>query len=268
MQSPEFSTRVPNSARIWNYWLGGKDHFTVDREVGAQVEAMFPQIVRVAREQRAFLGRAVGYLAGEVGIRQFLDVGTGLPTADNTHEVAQRIAPESIVVYVDNDPVVRTHAEALLTGTTAPCAFIEADVREPGRIISDAAKTLDLSQPVALVLAGILGHIADDGQARDIVRQLTGALSSGSYLAITDGVNTDPAGNEAQEKYNQQSPAPYHLRSPEQLAAFFAGTELIEPGVVSCPRWRPVAKPVAGNAAREVAVYGAVGRIRSAARLG
>ena len=237
-QRPEIDVSVPNSARIWNYWLGGKDNFAVDRAVGGQVEAMFPQIVRVAREQRAFLGRAVGYLAGQAGIRQFLDVGAGLPTADNTHEVAQRTAPGSVVVYVDNDPVVRTHACALLTAAAEACVFVEADLRDPDSIISGAAATLDLSQPVALMLLGILGHIADDGQARDILGRLTGALASGSYLVIADGVNTDPAGNKAQQMYNQQSPAPYHLRSPEQLTALFAGTELIEPGVVPCSSWR------------------------------
>jgi hypothetical protein len=257
---PEFNAEVPNSARIWNYWLGGKDNFAVDREIGSQVEAMFPQIARVAREQRVFLGRAVGFLAGHAGIRQFLDIGAGLPAADNTHEVAQRIAPGSVVVYVDNDPVVRTHAEALLTSTIGPCVFIEADVRDPGRIISSAATVLDLRQPVGLILAGILGHLPDDAQARDVVRQLTGPLASGSYLVITDGVDIDPAGNKAQEIYNQQSPVPYHLRGPEQLTGFFAGTELVGPGVVSCPRWRPAAGPAAGPVAGDVAVYGGVAR--------
>ena len=227
---PPFDTSVPNSARIWNYWLGGKDNFAVDRAVGAQVEDMFPQIVQVARAQRAFLRRAVRYLAGETGIRQFLDVGTGLPAADNTHQVAQSIAPESTVVYVDNDPVVLTHAQALLTGTSGQCAYLDADLRDPGVIIAGAGRTLDLAQPVALILLGILGHIADDAEARAIVGHLTAPLAAGSYLVIADGVDTDPAGNQAQEIYNQQSPARYHPRSPARLAAFFDGLDLVEPG--------------------------------------
>jgi hypothetical protein len=255
-QFPKFDVSVPNSARVWNFWLGGKDNFEVDRAVGGQVEAMFPQIARVAREQRAFLGRAVRFLAADAGLRQFLDIGAGLPTAENTHEVAQRIAPGSAVVYVDNDPVVRTHADALLIPGTGACSYLEADLRDPAGIIAGAARTLDLGRPTGLVLLGILGHIADDGQASDIVRQLTGALASGSYLVIADGVDTDPAGNEAQEIYNQRSPAPYHLRSPEQVTGFFTGTELVEPGVVSCPRWRPATPPVGGDAA----VYGGVAR--------
>jgi hypothetical protein len=231
---------VPHSARIWNYWLGGKDNFTVDRVVGEQVRSMFPGIALVAREQREFLVRAVVYLAGTAGVRQFLDIGTGLPSADNTHQVAQRTTPAARIVYVDNDPVVLAHARALLT--TRPrraTAYVQADLRDCDTILTAAAQTLDLTQPVALMLLGILGHIASDDEAASIVRALLAGVPTGSYLAIADGVNTSEAGNEAQARYNEQNPVPYLLRSPAQIAAFFDGLRLVEPGVVSCASWRP-----------------------------
>jgi hypothetical protein len=152
--SPEIDASVPNSARIWNYWLGGKDNYPVDREAGEQFRAIFPEIVEVARSTRAFLNRAVRYLAGEAGVRQFLDIGTGLPTAENTHEVAQRVAPEPRIVYVDNDPVVLAHARALLTSTEGVTAYVDADLHDPGRILELSAHTLDLNRPVAVMLLG------------------------------------------------------------------------------------------------------------------
>jgi hypothetical protein len=237
---PEIDGSVPNSARIWNYWLGGKDNYPVDRQAGDEYRAIYPAIVDVARASRRFLVRAVGFLAGEAGIRQFLDVGTGLPTEDNTHEVAQRVAPESRVVYVDNDPVVLSHARALLTSTQGVTAYVDADLRDPDRILAAAARTLDFEEPVALMLLGILGHVEDDEQARSIVRRLVGALPSGSYLTICEGTNDlYEAGVQAQEGYNQSGAAPYRLRSARQVAEFFEGLELVEPGLVSCPRWRP-----------------------------
>jgi O-methyltransferase involved in polyketide biosynthesis len=247
-------TSVPHSARIWNYWLGGKDNFAVDRAVGGQVREMFPGIARVARAQREFLVRAVSYLAGPVGIRQFLDIGTGLPSADNTHQVAQRAAPACRVVYVDNDPIVLVHARALLTSDPqGATAYVEADLRDPDRILTAAAQTLDFTQPVALMLLGILGHISDDEEAASVAKALLGGLAADSYLVVADGVNTDQAGNEAQDRYNQRSPVPYHLRSPAQLAAFFDSLRLIGPGVVSCSQWRPA--PQAGIEAPDAAVY-------------
>jgi hypothetical protein len=250
-------TSVPHSARIWNYWLGGKDNFAADRAVGEQVLSMFPGIALVARVQREFLVRAVTYLAGEAGIRQLLDIGTGLPSADNTHQVAQRAAPGSRVVYVDNDPVVLAHARALLTGTPeGATAYVQADLRDCAHILAAAARTLDLSQPVALVLLGILGHIGSDSEAASIVTTLLAGLATGSYLVIADGVNTSQAGNQAQARYNEQSPVPYHLRSPEQVAALFAGLEVIEPGVVPCTQWRP--DPRAATSAPQAAVYGGI----------
>jgi O-methyltransferase involved in polyketide biosynthesis len=237
---PEIDTTVPHSARVWNYWLGGKDNYPVDRAAGDQFQEVFPEIVDTARESRRFLSRAVRYLAGEAGVRQFLDIGTGLPSADNTHEVAQRVAPASRIVYVDNDPVVLAHARALLTSSPQGVTrYVDADLRDPDRILEAAAKTLDFGQPVALMLLGILGHVTDDDEARSIVRRLLEAVPSGSYLALYDGNDTNPAGVAAQETYNQSGALPYRLRSPEQLARFFDGLELVEPGVVSVPRWRP-----------------------------
>jgi O-methyltransferase involved in polyketide biosynthesis len=257
---PEIDGSVPHSARIWNYWLGGKDNYPVDREAGEQFREAFPEIVDVARASRAFLTRAVAFLAGEAGIRQFLDVGTGLPTADNTHEVAQRVAPEARVVYVDNDPVVLAHARALLTSSPeGVTAFVDANLEDPDTILQLANPTLDLTRPVALMLLGVLGHIADDDEARSIVKRLLDRLASGSYLVLCDGTNTSQAGVQAQDDYDQSGAVPYRLRSPEQIAGLFAGLELVEPGVVSLPRWRP--DPASGDGPpREVDAVGGVGR--------
>jgi hypothetical protein len=239
-EPPEIDASVPNSARIWNYWLGGKDHYPVDRRAGDAYRAIYPEIVDVARASRQFLARAVRYLAGEVQVRQFLDIGTGLPTFNNTHDVAQRVAPDTRVVYVDNDPVVLAHARALLTSTRAVTAYVDADLRDPDTILAAAARTLDFTQPIGLMLLGILGHIDDDDEARSIVRRLLGALPAGSYLTICDGTNDlFEAGVEAQRRYNESGAMPYRLRSAQQIADFFEGTELVEPGVVSCPLWRP-----------------------------
>jgi hypothetical protein len=238
---PEIDTSVPHSARIWNYWLGGKDNYPVDRAAGDRYRATYPEIVDVARASRRFLTRAVRFLAGEARIRQFLDIGTGLPTVDNTHEVAQQVAPESRVVYVDNDPVVLAHARALLTSAReGGTAYVDADVHDPDRILEAAGKTLDLDRPVGLMLLGILGHVTDDDEARSIVRRLMAALPPGSYLTVCDGTNDiSEAGVAAQDHYNESGAVPYRLRSAQELAAFFDGLELVEPGVVSCPRWRP-----------------------------
>jgi len=261
-QQPQIDTSVPHSARIWNYWLGGKDNYPVDRAAGDQYREVFPDIVDVARASRRFLTRAVRYLAGEAQVRQFLDVGTGLPTADNTHEVAQRVAPACRIVYVDNDPLVLAHARALLTSTAeGATAYIDADLREPGRIVRAAATTLDFTQPVALMLMGILGHVGDDDEARSIVKGLLDALPSGSYLSLNDGTNViSKAFAEAQQSYNESGAVPYHLRSPAQIARFFDGLELVEPGVVSCPRWRPDPVDLGDGPPAEVDAFCGVGR--------
>jgi hypothetical protein len=239
--SHEIDASVPHSARIWNYWLGGKDNFPVDREAGEAFLKLYPGMREAARSSRAVLGRAVRYLVTEAGTRQFLDVGTGLPTQDNTHEVAQRHAPDARIVYVDNDPLVLAHARALLT--SAPegrTAYIHADVREPSVILEEARKTLDLGAPVALILMGIMGHIPDDEEATGIVRALMAALPSGSHLLLGDGTNVLSEDNvKAHDEYNQSGAVPYIQRSPEQLARFFEGLDLVEPGLVMGTRWRP-----------------------------
>jgi len=238
-QEPGLDTTVPHSARVWNYWLGGKDNYSADRAMGDQILAMVPDMPRIARLQRAFLARAIQYLAGEAGIRQFLDIGTGLPTADNTHQAAQAIAPQSRIVYVDNDPLVLVHARALLTSSPeGACDYLDADVRDPGKILAEAARTLDFSQPIAVMLLGILGQIPDSDHPEAIVATLVDAVPPGSYLAISDGVNTSETFSEAAAHSGW-----YHVRSPGQIAGFFTGLELVEPGMVSLARWRPPATP-------------------------
>jgi len=242
VQNPAIDTTVPHSARIWNYWLGGKDNYEVDQEAARQTMEVLPEIVDIARHSRAFLRRAVRYLVAEAGIRQFLDIGTGLPTADNTHEVAQSIAPECRVVYVDNDPLVLVHARALLTSTPEGATdYIDADARDPDTIVREAARTLDFTRPVAIMMLGVLPFIGDDDQVRTILRRLLEAVPPGSHLAITHSTSevTGERVIEAVRRWNEVAPTPYTLRSPQTIASFFDGMELVEPGLVSCPRWRP-----------------------------
>jgi O-methyltransferase involved in polyketide biosynthesis len=256
---PEIDTSVAHSARVWNYFLGGKDNFPVDREAGDEVLALMPEIVDSARADRAFLGRVVRYLAGEYGVRQFLDIGTGLPTADNTHEVAQRVARDARIVYVDNDPLVLVHARALLTsGPAGVTDYIEADVRDPDTILEAAAKTLDFSQPVALMLLGILNFVLDDDEAHAIVDRLLDGVPSGSYMAVvhpTREVHSE-AMAETLRLWKERGGAPIVARSRQKLARFFDRLKLLEPGVVPCWQWRP--DP--GDPQVEVAHFCAVGR--------
>jgi hypothetical protein len=234
---------VPHSARIYNYWLGGKDNFEIDRVVGEQVIEAEPDMVAIMRANRAFLGRAVTYLTRDVGVRQFLDVGTGLPSADNTHEVAQRIAPESRIVYVDNDPIVLAHARALLTSTPeGKTTYLDADAREPRKILHLAAETLDYSEPVAVMLLGTLGHIAEDGDAKAIIDALMEPLAPGSHVVISLNTTVIKPENmrRAAEAYNAAfGNPPIYLSSPERITALFSGFELVDPGVVSVTRWKP-----------------------------
>jgi O-methyltransferase involved in polyketide biosynthesis len=258
----KLDTTVSHSARIWNYWLGGKDNYAVDREAGDKVAAMLPSIVAQARADRAFLGRAIGHLAGEAGIRQFLDIGTGLPTAENTHEVAQRIAPASRIVYADNDPLVLAHARALLTSTPeGTCDYVAGDLREPDEILAQAARTLDLTKPVALMLLGVLHHIPGTGQAYAIVQRLTAALVPGSFLAINHSTSAihGAAMEEAVAHWNRVGTPSMTLRTPEQIARFFDGLDLLPPGVVSCSRWRPGPTP-SGEQPAEVDEFCGVAR--------
>ncbi|MBV9446246.1 MAG: SAM-dependent methyltransferase [Streptosporangiaceae bacterium] len=243
---PQIDTSVSHSARVWNYWLGGNDHYPVDRKVGERILAFVPELVRSARADRHFLARAVRFLAAQ-GIRQFLDIGTGLPTVDNTHEVAQRLAPESRIVYVDNDPLVLVHARALLTSTPeGACDYIEADVGDPEAILRQAGRTLDFSQPVAIMMLGVLNFVIDHDQAIQVVRRLVAATVPGSYLVIshpTTEVDAVPM-TEAVRYWNQQGSAQMTLRDREELLRFFDGLDLLEPGVVTCSRWRPDATEI------------------------
>jgi hypothetical protein len=242
---PGLDVSVPHPARVWNYWLGGRDYFAADRAAGEEIGSQFPHVAEIARAQRAFLVRAVRFLAGPARLRQFLDLGAGLPAGGNTHEIAQRIAPDSRVVYADNDPAVLRHAAALL-GDPMPAGspwgavrYIDADVRDVAAVLARAAATLDFARPAALIMLGILGHVEDYGAARSIASQLAGALAPGSYVAIADGVTTSEAVRAAQQRYNKTAPVPYQLRRPDELAGLFAGLDLIDPGVVPCPRWKP-----------------------------
>jgi S-adenosyl methyltransferase len=255
---PKVDISVPHSARIWNYWLGGKDNYPVDAEAGDEFARTFPGIVDAARGCRYFLARAVRHLAGHAGISQFLDVGTGLPTVDNTHEIAQSVAPASRVVYVDNDPLVLVHAQALLTSTPEGVTdYLDADVREPDTVLEAASRTLDFDRPVGLMMLGIMGHIPDDELARSLVRRLLEALPPGSCLTLSDGTDVSTARQAAHEKYNRSGAVPYHLRSPEQLGHFFDGLELLEPGLVPVTQWRPEHTPFPVT---PVTTYGGVGR--------
>ncbi len=236
----DLDTGVPHSARMWDYWLGGTDWYTADEQAAQAVMRTYPEIVDVARQSRYFLGRAVEFLATGAGISQFLDIGTGLPSAGNTPEVAQRIIPAARVVCVDNDPLVLVHARALLTSSgPGVISYIQADVRAPAAILDSAAQTLDFTQPVALMLLGVLGNVPGYDDARAIVGQLTAAVPPGSYLVINDGTDTGEARVAATDQHNEGGAAQYYNRSPEQIEGYFEGLELVEPGVVSTPRWRP-----------------------------
>ncbi|MEU0373611.1 SAM-dependent methyltransferase [Streptomyces sp. NPDC006283] len=251
-------TSKPHSARFWNYFVGGKDNYEIDRQTGDHIKAIFPGLVDVARTSRHFLGRAVRHLVGEQGIRQFLDIGTGLPTADNTHEVAQRVAPDAKIVYVDSDPLVLAHARALLTSTPeGRTAYLDADLYAPDEILKAAAGTLDLSRPVALMILNTLGHVGDYEQARGLVAQLMAGLPSGSYLVISDSTSTSAGMIAASDAYNASGAVPYYVRSVDEIAGFFDGLELADPGVVQVTQWRPEAD---SGEAVAVDAYCGVGR--------
>ena len=263
---PIIDTSLAHPARRYNYFLGGKDNFQADRESGDAIARFFPTIRVAALENRSFLSRAVDFLVREAGVRQFLDIGTGIPTANNTHEVAQGLAPDARVVYVDNDPIVLVHARALLTSTPdGRTAYIDADLRRPEQILQDPElrTTLDMSQPVALMLIAVLHFITDRDDPLGIVRTLVDALPSGSYVAITN-VTTDfmPAHIKA-EAESSQATARYgdiRFRTLDEVARFFEGLELVEPGVVSITDWRAEHEPAPRPTAADVSVLGAVGR--------
>jgi S-adenosyl methyltransferase len=285
---PGVDASVPHPARVRNFWLGGRDYFKADRLAGTQLAQDYPHLPEMARSERAFLVRATRFLAGPARIRQFLDVGSGLPAGGNTHEIAQRIVPDTGIVYVDNDPVVLAHAKALLDQAgvvlggpalsgrpvlsggpvlggagavlgeaaanrgappgpgTGPVSYIDADLRDVAAVLTGAASTLDFGRPIAVIMLGVLGHIADYGAARSITSQLLAALPPGSYLAIADGVSTDDGINRAQLRFNSRADAfydsyadVYNLRRADEFASFFDGLDLVEPGVVPCAKWKP-----------------------------
>jgi hypothetical protein len=259
---PRLDTGVAQSARVWNYLQGGKDNFAADREAADAIGQLYPEITLIARSQRRFLARSVRYLAGQASIRQFLDVGTGLPADDNTHTIAQRIAPTSRIVYVDNDPLVLLHARALMiSGPEGATSYIEADVRDIEEILHEAARTLDLSQPVALLLLGVMGEIPDADRPREIVAGLLRALPAGSYVALSDATDTSPALNRAIDAYNQRSANPYLLRSPREIASFFDGLTFVSPGLIAAARWHSDANaPAAMHGTRQSSAFCGLGR--------
>jgi S-adenosyl methyltransferase len=260
----EIDTSVASPARIYDYWLGGKDNFPADQEAAQQVIEVFPGIIPGVRANRAFLGRAARYLAGQAGIRQFLDIGTGLPTKDNTHEVAQQVAPESRVVYVDNDPIVLVHARALLDSTPQGATdYVEADVRDADKILRGAAATLDFDKPVAITLLMILMLVEDDEDPYGIVARLLEAVPSGSYLVISHPAGDVDSGEiaKAYERLNERMGATQGtLRGHAEVARFFDGLEMVEPGLVQLHRWRP--DPGDSGLDRDVPAYAGVGRKR------
>jgi S-adenosyl methyltransferase len=257
---PDFDTSVPHVARVYDYWLGGKDNFAVDREMGERTLAAYPNLVFSVRANRAFLARTVRFLAAEAGVRQFLDIGTGIPTASNTHEVAQRIAPESRIVYVDNDPIVLSHARALLgSSPEGTCAYLDADLRDPDTILAGAAKTLDFGQPVAVMLIAVMHFIGDDAEASAIMNRLMGACVPGSYVALSHAASDIDAEQMAEmiRRLNETTAEKTTLRDRAGVTRLFDGLELVEPGVIRAAEWRPDTDL---EAASPAALWGGVAR--------
>jgi hypothetical protein len=256
---PDFDTSVPHIARVYDYWLGGKDNFAADRVMGERTLQAYPNLVYSVRANRAFLARAVRFLAGQ-GVRQFLDIGTGIPTANNTHEVAQRIAPDSRIVYVDNDPVVLSHAKALLKSTPAgACAYLDADLRDPDAILVEAAQTLDFTKPVAVMLIAVMHFVGDDAQASAIMRRLTAACVPGSYVTLSHAASDIDAAQMAEmvRRLNESTAEKTTLRDRAGVTRLFDGLELVEPGVIRAAEWRPDTDL---EAASPAALWGGVAR--------
>jgi len=258
--STPIDTNVAHVARVYDYWLGGKDNFAADRAAGDHAIAAFPDIPRSAQSNRAYQARVVRFLAGDAGVRQFLDIGTGIPTANHTHQVAQSVAPECRVVYVDNDPVVLAHARALLTsspeGTTR---YIDADARQPAVILDGAAQALDFGRPVAVMLMAILQHLAGEHDPYAIVAELMGGLPSGSYLALSHPASDIDAEGmiKMAAVLNRMMAEKVTFRSRDEVAGFFTGLELVEPGLVQASKWRPDTE---AEAASPAALWAGVAR--------
>jgi hypothetical protein len=261
---PKIDSTKPHSARMYDYFLGGKDHFATDRETAQKAMASWPAVRTAVRENRAFLGRAVRYLVAEAGIRQFLDIGAGLPSANNVHEVAQQAAPSCRIVYVDNDPLVLAHAQALLTSSPeGKTAYIHADFREPERVLADPAtrQTLDFTKPIALMLVAILHFLPDSDDPRRLIQTMLGALPSGSYLVATHVTpEHDREGVKGLERTYQAAGVATQSRVADEFAGLaFRGLNLIDPGLVLVSEWRPDSdgpRPLAS----EVNWYGGVAR--------
>ena len=258
----EIDTTIAHPARVYDYWLGGKYNYPADREAAERVLAVTPGLRLRVRANRAFLARAVRYLAGEAGIRQFLDIGTGIPSADNTHQVAQAVAPSARIVYADNDPIVLAHARALLaSGPEGATQYVHGDLRDPAPILAAAAQTLDFDQPVALMLLGILHLVQDSEDPYQIVTGLMDALPAGSYLALSHPASDiHPGQAEAQKRYNERVSTPQTLRSRDEVARFFTGLDLVPPGLVYVHTWRPGPADLAATDA--ASAYGGVARKR------
>lgn len=239
---PEIDASVAHAARVYDYWLGGRANFPADREAAEQAIVANPDIVPAVRANRAFLGRVVRYLAGDAGLRQFLDIGAGIPTENNTHEVAQQVAPDCRIVYADNDPLVLAHAHYLLEGTReGECACIFADLRDPGSIRQQAAATLDAALPVAVIMAAVLQYVPDADDPHGIVARVMAELPSGSYLVVShpaSDIGVDPVA-QSMHRYNERAHNPATPRTHAQVTRFFDGLELLQPGVVQPPGWRP-----------------------------
>jgi SAM-dependent methyltransferase len=263
---PQIDTSVAHIARVYNYWLGGKDHFTADREAGDEAIRAYPGMRLSARANRAFLRRTVRFMAAEEGIRQFLDIGTGLPSANNTHEVAQAIAPESRIVYVDNDPIVLAHARALLTsGPKGATGYLNADARDTGKILAEATRLLDFGQPVAVMLIAVLHCISDEDDPWQVVAELMRAVVPGSFLVIShppsDMHQAAPGAADVAAKLSQLMAQRVTIRSRAQVSRFFDGLDLVDPGVVPIQQWRPDSEV---DAEARAAVWGGVARKPSA----
>jgi hypothetical protein len=240
----DIDASVAHPARVYDYWLGGKDNFEADRQVAEMVIAGNPGVRQSARDNRAFLGRAVRFLAGQ-GIRQFLDIGSGIPSKGNTHEIAQAIAPESRIVYVDNDPIVMSHSRALLSSSPqGAVSYIQADLRDPEAILNDSQTraVIDVDQPVAILLVAILMYIQDSEEPHGIVKRLLDAVPPGSYLVISHLVAelvADEQNLQVLRQFNQSASVPMTPRSGSDIAGFFEGLDLLEPGLVTVAHWRP-----------------------------
>jgi hypothetical protein len=259
---PEIRTDIPHSARIWNYWMGGKDNFEIDRVAGDAGAEVDPDIVTMAVQSRQFLVRAVRHVAAVAGVRQFLDIGTGLPTMQNTHEVAQSVAFDAKIVYVDNDPMVLAHARALLTNTTPEgvTTYIDCDYHKPEQIIADARNVLNFTQPIGVMFMGVLGHAQTYDDMRRIVSTVMDAVPSGSYLTLWDGTTDSQAYVDLCEGYAKTGGVPYVPRPREEIRAVFDGLEMVPPGFVSITQWWADEDDEDLSEARPISAYGAVAR--------